>query len=162
MRRSGLFFCFVSGLFSLLSCALKKMPEGELVRLELTHSGTMAGYRYEGRVMQDSTGTFVLRAMKENYGPLFEKKIDAEAMKQFRQIIEEEKMYKYKEAYRPKFEVLDGSSWSFKAVFSDGSDISSHGYNAGPKGNGLERIVAFMDELIQDGILIENPETIED
>lgn len=148
MRRSGLFFCFVSGLFSLLSCAQKKMPEGELVRLELTHSGTMAGYRYEGRVMQDSTGTFVLRAMKENYGPLFEKKIDAEAMKQFRQIIEEEKMYKYKERYTPMMQVLDGWGWSFSAKFSDGSVISSHGENAGPRGDGLKRIRSYMQELV--------------
>ena len=151
MKHRGLFLCLVGSLFGMLGCGLKKMPEGELVKLEFTRSGTMSGYEYEGRVMQDSTGSFVLRAMKESRGPLFEKNLDAEAMKKFRQIIEEEKMYKYKEVYRPIMQVLDGWSWSFKAAFSDGSVISSHGSNAGPGDEGLKRVRGYMEELAQDG-----------
>lgn len=151
MKSGGLLFCLVTGLLGLLGCEVKRMPEGNLVRVELTRSGTMAGYEYEGRVGQDSTGAFVLRAMKENYGPLFEKKLDGEVMKRFRQIIEEEKMYKYKERYLPMMEVLDGWSWSFEAKFDDGSKIYSHGSNARPKDDGLERIRELMDELIQNG-----------
>ena len=147
--------CLVGGLFGMLSCALKKMPEGELVSVDYTHSGTMAGYVYEGHVERDSTGAFVLRAMKENYGPLFEKKLDPETMMKFRQIIEEEKMYKYNESYRPTLEVLDGWGWSFHATFSDGSVISSYGSNASPDGNGLDRICDYMTELVQDGVQIE-------
>ena len=147
--------CLVSGLFGVLSCALKKMPEGELLSLDYTRSGTMAGYVYEGHVERDSTGAFVLRAMKENYGPLFEKKLDSETMMKFRQIIEEEMMYKYKESYIPTLEVLDGWGWSFHATFSDGSVISSHGSNESPKGNGLDRISDYMAELVQDGVQIE-------
>ena len=147
--------CLVGGLFGVLSCALKKMPEGELVSVEYTRSGTMAGYVYEGQVERDSTGAFVLRAMKENYGPLFEKILDAEVMGKFRQIIEEEKMYKYKESYMPTLEVLDGWGWSFHATFSDGSVISSHGSNASPSDNGLDRIRNYMAELVQDGVQIE-------
>ena len=147
--------CLVGGLFGVLSCAMKKMPEGELVSVEYTRSGTMAGYVYEGHVELDSTGAFVLRAMKENYGPLFEKILDAEVMGKFRQIIEEEKMYKYKESYMPTLEVLDGWGWSFHATFSDGSVISSHGSNASPSDNGLDRIRNYMAELVQDGVQIE-------
>ena len=147
--------CLVGGLFGVLSCALKKMPEGELVSVEYTRSGTMAGYVYEGHVERDLTGAFVLRAMKENYGPLFEKILDAEVMGKFRQIIEEEKMYKYKESYMPTLEVLDGWGWSFHATFSDGSVISSHGSNASPSDNGLDRIRNYMTELVQDGVQIE-------
>ena len=147
--------CLVGGLFGVLSCAMKKMPEGELVSVEYTRSGTMAGYVYEGHVERDSTGAFVLRAMKENYGPLFEKILDAEVMGKFRQIIEEEKMYKYKESYMPTLEVLDGWGWSFHATFSDGSVISSHGSNASPSDNGLDRIRNYMAELVQDGVQIE-------
>ena len=134
IMRKGLLFCLVGGLFSVLGCAMKKMPEGELVR--------------EGCVEQDSTGAFVLRAMKETYGPLFEKRLDAETMNRFRQIIEEEKMYKYKERYTPMMQVLDGWGWSFSAKFSDGSVISSHGENAGPRGDGLKRIRSYMQELV--------------
>lgn len=60
-------------------------------------------------------------------------------------------MYKYKERYLPMVEVLDGWSWSFEAKFDDGSKIYSHGSNARPKDNGLERIRELMDELIQEG-----------
>ena len=86
---------------------------------------------------------------------MFEKRITKENMAHFRQIIEEEKMYKYKEAYRPLMEVLDGWGWSFNAKFSDGSWIDSHGSNARPSGNGLGRIEGYMNQLIQDGVQIE-------
>lgn len=145
----------VGGLFGVLGCALKKMPEGDLVSVEYSRHGTMARAEFEGRVEQDSTGAYVLTAMKETYGLLFEKKVDAEVMKRFRQIIVEEKMYKYKETYRPPFEVLDGWGWSFRARFSDGSSIYSHGSNASPSDNGLSRIRGYMSELIQDGVQIE-------
>lgn len=145
----------VGGLFGVLGCALKKMPEGDLVSVEYSRHGTMARAEFEGRVEQDSTGAYVLTAMKETYGPLFEKKVDAEVMKRFRQIIVEEKMYKYKETYRPPFEVLDGWGWSFRARFSDGSSIYSHGSNASPSDNGLSRIRDYMSELVQDGVQIE-------
>lgn len=158
MKRLSFVALLFGSLFSWLSCSQKKMPEGELVRVEFTRSGTMAGYEYEGRVSQDSTGAFVLRAMKKYYGPLFEKKLDKEAMKHFRQIIEEEKMYQYKEAYLPRMEVLDGWGWSFNAKFSDGSSIYSHGSNATPNGDGLGRIQGYMEELIADGVQIEFPE----
>ena len=153
--RKGLFFCLVGGLFGVMGCALKKMPEGELISVEISRHGTIARAEFEGRVEQDSTGAFVVTAMRETYGPLFEKRVDEEVINRFRQIIEEEKMYKYKESYRPKFEVLDGWGWSFKARFSDGSSIYSHGFNASPSGNGLGRIRGYMQELVQDGVQVE-------
>lgn len=153
--RKGLFFCLIGGLFGMLGCALKKMPEGDLVSVEYSRNGTMARAEFEGRVERDSTGAFVLTAMKEHYGPLFEKKVDAEVMGHFRQIIEDEKMYQYKESYRPMLEVLDGWSWTFRARFSDGSSIYSCGSNARPKGNGLDRICGYMQELVQNGVQVE-------
>ena len=158
MKTGGFLFCLLTGLLGVVACEVKKMPKGDLLHLELTRSGTMAGYEYKGRVRQDSMGDFVLKAMKESYGPLYEKKVDEEAMKHFRQIIEKEKMYKYKESYRPIMEVLDGWGWSFRAKFSDGTTIYSHGSNARPRGNGLVKIRGYMEELIQDGVQIESPE----
>ena len=156
MSKGLLLACLTAGFFGLLGCAPKKsMPTGDLVGVEYTRSGTMAGYEYEGRVQRDSTGAFVLRAMKENYGPLFEKKLTSQDMEKFLQIIKEEKMYLYKESYQPKMEVLDGWGWSFSAYFSDGSRIRSHGSNASPKGSGLGRIYACMNSLIQDGIPVD-------
>lgn len=151
MKSKGLFLCLLSGVLGLIGCAPKKMPEGDLIRVEYTRSGTMAGYEFEGRVEQDSAGSFVIRAMKESYGALYEKKVSPEVLQHFRQIIEEEKMYKYKESYRPKLEVLDGWGWSFSAKFSDGSSIYSHGSNASPSGNGLGKIWGYMESLIEEG-----------
>ena len=73
-------------------------------------------------------------------------------------IIEEEKMYAYKERYRPPMEVLDGESWGFSARFADGSSIYTSGSNAWPEGNGLGRIQSYMIELVQDGVLIKDKE----
>ena len=135
---------------SLIGCGTPE-PTGELLSVDYTHSGTMAGYIYEGRVKQDSNGNFVLTAMKENYGPLFQKQISKEAVDSFKQIIIEEKMYKYKEHYRPSMEVLDGEGWHFAAKFSDGTRIYSSGSNAWPpRGNGLGRIQGYLLKLIAD------------
>lgn len=155
MRRLGIFAFLVGSLFGSISCGSKKMPEGDLVYLSLTRNGTMAHSEFDGTAEQDSTGAFVLRATKRPYGPLFEKKIHPEIMARFRQIIEEEKMYKYKEQYRPMLQVYDGYTWSFYAKFSDGSSISSGGSNARPSGNGLSRIRGLMTDLIQSGDQIE-------
>lgn len=141
--------CMIAGLMSMTGCGAHE-PEGELVSIEYTESGTMAGYIYEGRVKQNPDGTFVLMAMKENYGPLFQKQISKEAVDTFKQIIIEEKMYKYKEHYRPKMQVLDGYGWHFAAKFSDGTRLYSSGSNARPGGNGLGRIQGYLQRLIAD------------
>ena len=151
-------FAMISAVIGGLLSGCKVMPAGDLIELSYTRSGTMAGYQWEGRVERDSDGTFVLRAMKENYGPLYEKHIGTEEMQKFRNIIEEEKMYAYKESYQPIFKVLDGWGWGFEAKFSDGNKIYSGGNNASPNGNGLDRIRGYMEELIQDGVLIETEE----
>ncbi|MBO4564035.1 MAG: hypothetical protein J5720_01215 [Bacteroidaceae bacterium] len=138
-------------LMTWVSCATKKMPDAELVSVRYTNSGTMAGFIYEGELTKEENGDIVLRAMKESYGPLFEKRLSADDVQHFRQIIEEEKMYTYKERYLPSMQVLDGESWTFSAKFADGSSIYTHGSNAWPKGNGLGRIRSYMEQLVQDG-----------
>jgi len=161
MKKRSVIACMFSGLIGLLGCSLtKSMPDSELVSIEYTRSGTMAGYVYEGRVMVDSNDSFMVQAMKEDYGSLYEKKIGKEEMQRFYQIIKDEKMYKYKEKYKPLFKVLDGWSWSFRAAFADGTTISSSGFNARPKSNGLQVIKDYMKELVVDGIIIEGTEKI--
>jgi hypothetical protein len=59
-------------------------------------------------------------------------------------------MYKYKEHYTPRMEVLDGEGWHFAAKFSDGTRIYSSGSNAWPRGNGLGRIQGYLLKLIAD------------
>ena len=157
MRRTAI--SIVGIMFGLLmtwvSCATKKMPEAQLVGVRYTHSGTMAGYIFEGEMKTEKNGDVVLQAMKESYGAVFETHLTAEQVQHFREIIEEEKMYAYKERYVPPMEVLDGEGWSFSAKFADGSSIGSHGSNAWPQGNGLGRIRAYMEQLVEDGVQIE-------
>ena len=158
IKQKGLMTFAFSGLLALIGCSTKSMPDSELIGLRYVSSGTMARPEFEGSVKMDSTGVFVLKAMKENYGPMFEKQITTEDMKHFRQIIEDEKMYKYKESYRPRMQVMDGWGWTFWAKFADGSVIESHGSNARPDGNGLGKVHGYMERLIQDGKQIEFPE----
>ena len=44
-----LIFCMIAGIMSLIGCGTPE-PTGELLSVDYTHSGTMAGYIYEGRV----------------------------------------------------------------------------------------------------------------
>ena len=46
-----LIFCMIAGIMSLIGCGTPE-PTGELLSVDYTHSGTMAGYIYEGRVKQ--------------------------------------------------------------------------------------------------------------
>ena len=65
-------------------------------------------------------------------------------------IIEQENMLEYKESYTFKTEpgerILDGYSWTFTAKMKDGQSVSSHGRNAEPDGNGLNKIGALLRE----------------
>ena len=158
IKQKGLMTFAFSGLLALIGCSTKSMPDSELIGLRYVSSGTMARPEFEGSVKMDSAGVFVLKAMKENYGPMFEKQITTEDMKYLRQIIEDEKMYKYKDSYRPRMQVMDGWGWTFWAKFADGSVIESHGSNARPDGNGLGKVHGYMERLIQDGKQIEFPE----
>ena len=158
IKQKGLMTFAFSGLLALIGCSTKSMPDSELIGLRYVSSGTMARPEFEGSVKMDSTGVFVLKAMKENYGPMFETQITTDDMKYLRQIIEDEKMYKYKDSYRPRMQVMDGWGWTFWAKFADGSVIESHGSNARPDGNGLGKVHGYMERLIQDGKQIEFPE----
>lgn len=131
----------VEGIFS-------RMPKGELISVEYHVSGTAAGYQYYYLVERQKDGTVVLKAMKENYGEIIEKKVDAKVLSHIQDIIKSYKMYKYKERYLPYFDVRDGYMWDFYARFSEGESISSGGSNAWPKNDGLGTIRAYVTEVL--------------
>lgn len=149
-------FCMIGSMMTLLCCGTKA-PEGQLVLMEYTKTGTMAGYMYFGRVEKLSDGTFVVTAMKEEYGKLYRKKIGKTELEKLKQIVVEEKMMKYKEHYRPIFDVLDGYMWHFEATFSDGARVYSSGNNATPGGNGLGRVREYLTELVADATKTVDP-----
>lgn len=127
-----------------------KMPEGQLVSVEYTEHGMMAGYQWFASAELQQNGTVIVKAQKESYGEIIEKKVKAEVLSDLRDIIKTHKMYKYKERYLPHFQVYDGYSWSFYAKFSDGESISSHGSNARPGGDGLKTLHEYMIQLVTD------------
>lgn len=61
-------------------------------------------------------------------------------------IIEQEKMLDYSSSYElpPEMRPLDGYMWSFSARLADGRSVSSSGHNAGPGGEGLDKIHALL------------------
>ena len=140
----------LTGLLGTLSGCMSHqgMPTGELISVEYTENGTRAGNKYYGSVERQENGTVILKAMKQNYDSIIEKKVDAEVLTHIQNVIKEHKMYKYKEKYRPILQVLDGYSWSFEAKFSDGQKIYSSGFNARPHDDGCEIIQAYMIELV--------------
>ena len=131
----------VEGIFS-------RMPKGELISVEYHVSGTAAGYQYYYLVERQKDGTVVLKAMKENYGEIIEKKVDAKVLSHIQDIIKSYKMYKYKERYLPYFDVRDGYMWDFYARFSEGESIGSGGSNVWPKNDGLGAIRAYVTEVL--------------
>ena len=142
----------ISVLGSLLGMGLGMgMPDSELVSVEYTVTGTMAGYQYYALVERQQDGVVMVKAMRKNYGELVEKRVDGKVLDDLRDIIKEHKMYAYKEHYRPRMQVLDGYMWSFHAAFADGKCISSGGSNAGPSDDGLETIREYVIALLGDG-----------
>ena len=68
MKHLTLLTTFLGAL--LTSCAQHDMPQGDIIALEYTRSGTMAGYEYEAHVTRDSLGEHMLEAMPEDYADL--------------------------------------------------------------------------------------------
>lgn len=151
MNRKIIMASIVGLLMGMLTgCGIgKQMPEGKLMSLEYTRTASRAGVQYEVVMTTEPNGDVVLRAMKEEYGPLYEKKLTKDEVAGFVRIIEEEKMYQYKEDYQPLFKVLDGTSWHFEARFEQGK-IYTRGYHAWPKGDGLQRIKDYSISLLDD------------
>ena len=148
----SIFFSLLSGLLGslLVSITSTKMPDSEIVMVEYTKSGTMAGYLYYGKVERQDDGTVVIEAMQENYGEIIKKKVDPQVLTDLKTIVKEHKIYAYKGYYRPHFEVLDGYTWSLTIRFANGQSIDSGGSNAYPSGDGLSAIRELFIELVTD------------
>ena len=70
---------------------------------------------------------------------------DASFLDSLEAIVRAFRMDKYKENYKPKFDVKDGDSWSFRLKYSDGKTVNSGGYFVLPD-NGreaFEKVEAF-------------------
>ena len=90
----------------------------------------------------DMAATELLDILRSHTGKvIFDTSIEL-TLKEALAIIEEEKMLNYGISYElpPEMQPLDGYSWSFSARLADGRSLSTHGYNAGPGGEGLGKM----------------------
>ena len=53
-------------------------------------------------------------------------------------------MLDYAPSYSTKHKVMDGYFWDFEAQLADGTNVESHGSNAGPAGNGRSRLRSLL------------------
>lgn len=130
-------------LLSLFGCGQNEPAPGPGVPLKsIRYSGTR-GYHAHSNVgfraqrQDDGTTRVALEVGNDRdrvflYGP--------EVMDHIDSLVAEYKMYKFKGHYDPKFEILDGDSWSLSLDFADGTWSSCGGYMAYPPGKGAEAI----------------------
>lgn len=125
---------------TLLACA--KGRDGKLTSFEYRHDNGMvygAGKSFSARLSEDGKSVDVeieidLQVTTKTADPSFMDELDA--------IISQYKMKKYKDYYKPVFEVLDGDTWGLSFGYSSGKRYESRGYVASPK-NAREAIGAI-------------------
>lgn len=143
---------FLSLFFALAGCANAQrydLQEQDLVTYEYVERGTMTQPNHDIRVAisHDSTACIIRLFNNPNY--LFYK-TDYSLMQEINQLVQEHKMHKYKDYYKPQFEVLDGTTWSFSAQYKSGKYLSSHGHEVWPKDDGLQLINQKVRDHIKD------------
>ena len=157
MKLKSLFtMAFVASLFQSCMGILKPVPNVPDCDLkEYTYRSTgMTSFPTEDiSVSLLSDGRVQLtRLDKENWGERESYYVGTEVLQQVKEIIREENMMGYKDHYRTKLDVLDGTSWGLTATFVDGTQIRSGGYMAWPKDDGIDRIKTYLYSVKSDSI----------
>ena len=121
------------------------MPQGELVEVDYHYQGMAMEMIGSPRLQRQTDGRALLSF--ELYGQERQFEVSDTLLAAARAIIEEERMYEYGVSYDLVMDgamILDGYSWSFGATFlaADSTQVrlSSHGSNAEPDGDGLNRL----------------------
>ena len=93
------------------------------------HGFTNRGYRAK---LQNDGSVRITVELGDDRDRIFE--ADASVMDSLEAIVREYRMDKYKERYKPMFDVKDGDSWDFSLDYSDGKGVRSGGYFTMPDG----------------------------
>ena len=128
-------------LLSLFGCRAQ-MPAPEPVsdgpaRLNSFYYTATHGYRgytnrgYRAERLENGTVRITVE-LGDDRDRIFE--ADASVMDSLEAIVQEYKMDRYKERYKPAFDVKDGDSWDFSLKYSDGKKVQSSGYFTMPHG----------------------------
>ena len=149
---------------SLLACAAtnciscipgfpsKKMPEGKLCYYNYSIAGSSFFPKQRYTIEEDTTGKVTLTWTQPNTrNEITVTLADRSLLDSIQSVIEEEKAYKFKDNYKPLFDVQDGDSWSYEARFrtSDGKSetLQSHGYASKPDTRMFARIDSIVGEV---------------
>lgn len=163
MKRIGLIFFVMS---ILCSCSTKKNVENigaasTNQKIESQNSKiaiTEYSYRLRG-MMYEPIEDFTIKldgdSCKLTYFSLEqhgEKTVscDPTLLEAIGKVVEKYKMYNYESDYQPKFEILDGESWSLSINYLNRASTYSHGNNAGPNDRGLDEVVNIVHEYFKN------------
>jgi hypothetical protein len=140
-------------LFSLLSMfgcqsPWKGFENDTITSFSLSEGGGMdrfSGFGYSVRETKDGKVHFLF-----DEGLPGEKEFtldDHSVFDSLQQLVAKHKLYKYRDFYRPPFDITDGKSWHLSVDYASGKSISSGGYMYGPNGyrEAFQEIIQCLD-----------------
>ena len=128
------------------SCASENARQVAWLGYHEYASAAYAAVHYDFQQESDSSYTLINCANRSPEEALIAIVPD-EVADRLAEIVAEEKMSRYREEYRPLTHMEDGTSWDLSIQFGDGSTVTSSGYSKRPRGNGLQRLEAYLDEV---------------
>ena len=129
----------LAGLLSLFGCEPQAngFENDTMTYFSFSNSGGMrrfSGFRYQIETTEDNKVHFLFN---EGYPDEKEFTLDDHSVfDSLQKIVVKHKMYKYSGHYQPKFDILDGHSWSLYIKYASKKKIDAGGYMAGPDGYG--------------------------
>ncbi|GEM_PF-975116 len=147
---SALGFCSRQRLITIENGRNEK-PYGNAVSYEYSHKSTAAYPISYYKITKLEDGTVQLAYSSNNENDIHLIKISEEALSKIKQVVQEYKLHKLANSYKPILKILDGYMWHIYIHFEQGY-ISSHGSNAYPKTkhrNGIKAINTYLDSLIR-------------
>ncbi len=131
---------------SLFSCSSKAEPKGPVTYLQYRRSEMRDRVEFVYTRAEDGSGTLTKkRGYNDEEGESIQ--LPKSVGDELWNIVQEYKMYDYKESYTPIGDVRDGYMWQLKAKFTKGEDLYSSGDNVMPdKGRGIRKLVDYLNE----------------
>ena len=128
------------------------LTESKIVRYSYSHKNSMRPGGPEWTLTALDDGRYKLDYKNEQYGQEDENKViicDAKVGDDLHKIFEEGHINTYKKSYIAEG-VYDGSNWSFRVDFADGTSISSSGYMDYPwDDSGIKKSCDYIQELLK-------------
>ena len=123
-----------------------ELPRVVSLHFHKTNCSAIPEIWFDFKMDEDGSCTLINCSGRSEYEAL-QAIVPAKVADSLAKIAKEEKMTKYKEHYRPPFQVYDGWQWSLYIRFEDKTSCSSSGHMERPRGEGLKRLVEYLNEV---------------